>query len=61
MLENRAIEIISSPRFIEVTYNGQPVWIESVDKRTDFAVVMPCGSDEKIEVPLDELVEEIDL
>lgn len=56
--ENRAIEIISSARFIEVTYNGRPVWIESVDKRTDSAVVMPCGTDKTIEVPLGELVEE---
>lgn len=58
MLENRAIEIISSARFIEVTFNGQPVWIESVDKESDLAVVMPCGSDEKIKVPIAELVEE---
>lgn len=61
MQENRAIEIISSARFIQVTFNGQPVWIESVDIQTDLAVIMPCGSDEKIKVPIGELVEETEI
>ncbi|MDD4602037.1 Small, acid-soluble spore protein H [bioreactor metagenome] len=58
MLENRALEIISSARFVEVTFNGQPVWIESVNRNTELATVMPCGTDEKIDVPLAQLVEE---
>lgn len=57
MLENRAFEIISSARFIEVLYQGSAVWLKSVDKTTEMAEVMPCHSDKTIMVPIAELEE----
>ncbi len=59
MRAERAMEIIGSMRYIDVVYQGTPVYIQSVNKETGAAEVMPCGSNDSIEVPVAEL-EEID-
>lgn len=53
----RAMEIIGSMRYIDVAYQGTPVYIQSVNKETGAAEVMPCRSNESMEVPVNELEE----
>lgn len=39
MDRNRAVEIASSPEMIDVTYNGQRIYIEDVNAAKDMASV----------------------
>ena len=57
MRQDRAAEIISSSLQFEVTWNGRPVWIESVDKTRGMAQIVIMGSRDKKEVPVQELTE----
>lgn len=57
MQQNRAAEIISSSFNFEVTWHGKPVWIESVDKVHNRAEIVVLGSQDKWEVPIDDLEE----
>jgi len=57
MQRNRAAEIISSSFNFEVTWHGKPVWIESVDKVHNRAGIVVLGSQDKWEVPIDDLEE----
>lgn len=40
---------------INVTYNGTPIWINSI--KGDHAMVSVIGQDRKMDVPLDSLTE----
>jgi H-type small acid-soluble spore protein len=57
MRAERAVEIVGSMRYIDVAYQGVPVYIQSVDKTTGRAEVMPCDSDDSVKVAVDELEE----
>lgn len=55
----RAQEIIESADEIEVMYDGESVWLDSIDFETKMAVVHTLWSpDEEIEVPVAELQEQ---
>lgn len=55
----RANQIIDSPEKIKVTYQGTPVWIESIDDGNQTARVFPENNpNEEKTVPVGELVEE---
>ena len=55
--QNRATEIISSSLNFEVTWEGKPVWLETVDKMRQTATIVVLGSSDKREVPVSDLVE----
>lgn len=57
MQQDRAAEIISSSLNFEVTWQGKPVWIESVNKVSKTAGIIILGSHDKREVPITELDE----
>lgn len=57
MQQNRAAEIISSSFNFEVTWHGKPVWIESVNKVHNRAGIVVLGSQDKWDVPIEELEE----
>ncbi|AOY75039.1 H-type small acid-soluble spore protein [Clostridium formicaceticum] len=55
----RAQEIVNSPNHIEVQHQGRSVWITGLDAQNQTAEIQE-GIDiaaDKIEVPVDELVE----
>lgn len=58
MDKNRALEIMSSPDMVNVTYNGKPIYIEDVNPNMDKASIhflnQPANSQE---VHLTQLVE----
>ncbi|AZR74627.1 hypothetical protein BBF96_15340 [Anoxybacter fermentans] len=55
----RAQEILNSPETIDVTYKGTKVWITNLNASKNTAQVkMPATSNNIIEVPVDQLVEE---
>ena len=55
-MENKKLEeIMQSHGVINVSYNGMPVWVESV--RGDVAVVSLIGIEKRIDVPVSELTE----
>jgi len=54
----RAKEIISSPVMINVTYNGQEIYIENVNENNGTVNIHPINQPEKKqEVPLTSLTE----
>ena len=55
--QNRATEIISSSLNFEVTWEGKPVWMETVDKMRQTATIVVLGSSDKREVAVSDLVE----
>jgi len=58
MNTRRAKEIVSSPNMINVTYNGQEIYIENVNESNETAKVHPLNQPEKKqEVPLNSLRE----
>lgn len=57
MTRHRAQEIIDSPRMIDVEYNGEPIYLKSVNT-SDTASVHPMGQPNDIQdVPLSQLNE----
>lgn len=55
---DRAQQILRSSETIHVTYQGEPVWIEHVDPTSLKAnIKMPMGSNHRIQVPVDDLIE----
>lgn len=58
MNNSRVEEILNSSENIDVTYQGKSVWITTINTDQDTAMVqMPVGSNNKIEVPVGELIE----
>lgn len=57
MRQDRAAEIISSSLNFEVTWQGRPVWIESVNRVSNTAGIIILGSHDKREVSITELDE----
>ena len=55
--QNRATEIISSSLNFEVTWQGKPVWLETVNKMRQTATIVVLGGSDKREVPVTDLVE----
>jgi len=56
---SRAKEIYNSPEMIRVTYNGVPVYIESINERNGIAYIHPIDNPEKKEqVSIQNLKEE---
>lgn len=54
----RANEIVSSPDIANVTYNGAPIYIQSVNLEKEMAYIYPLNQPNKLqEVPVDSLVE----
>ncbi|HYF81715.1 MAG TPA: H-type small acid-soluble spore protein [Clostridia bacterium] len=59
MDQKRARDIASSPNMINVTYNGTPIYIESVNENSDTANIHTLNQPEnKQEVPLTNLKEQ---
>lgn len=58
MDKSRARVIASSPVMVNVTYNGKPIYIESVNENKGTANVHPVGQHkDTFEAPLDQLIE----
>ena len=58
MDKSRARGIASSPVMASVTYNGTPIYIESVDESSETANIHPLDQPgNKQEVPLTSLIE----
>ncbi|WP_027723933.1 small acid-soluble spore protein H [Tuberibacillus calidus] len=58
MNKQRAKEIVSSPNMVNVTYNGQPIYIQNVDDETETARIYPLDNPENEQtVPLSQLKE----
>jgi len=56
--KQRAKEIVSSPNMVNVTYNGQPIYIQNVDDETEKARIYPLDNPENEQtVPLSQLKE----
>ena len=55
MDSKRAEDIMQSHGVINATYNGMPVWIESI--RGDLSEVTLIGTNERIDVPISALTE----
>lgn len=49
MNKKRALEILSSPNMIEVTYNGVPVYIDRINEDNGIAYIHPLDNPKKIE------------
>lgn len=59
MKAQRAKEIIDSSKVINVTYEGDPIYIQHVNEQEDTAKVFPLDHpDKEQEVPLNALEEE---
>ncbi|WP_163537815.1 H-type small acid-soluble spore protein [Gracilibacillus sp. YIM 98692] len=59
MNAERAQEIVESPNMLNVTYNGDKVYIEHVDQGTGHATVHPLNNpNQKVMVSIDELNEQ---
>ncbi|MBS3969934.1 MAG: H-type small acid-soluble spore protein [Clostridia bacterium] len=54
---SRAEEILNSTRTIEVLYEGEPVWINSLNPNQQTAKVTIGDSNKRIDVHVNELVE----
>jgi H-type small acid-soluble spore protein len=52
---NRAKEIMTSPKITQVTFQGAPVWIESIDDTNDIAEVTVLKQMGRARVPVTEL------
>ncbi|MFZ7120090.1 MAG: H-type small acid-soluble spore protein [Eubacteriaceae bacterium] len=59
MDKQRAREIVSSPNMVNVTFNGEQIYIEKVNDRMETASIHTLNQPEnKQTVPLDNLIEE---
>lgn len=59
MNTQRAQEIVESPKTINVTYNGEPIYIQNVDTSNQMARIYPISNPEnEQEVPVRMLKEE---
>ncbi|MBO8155699.1 MAG: small acid-soluble spore protein H [Bacillaceae bacterium] len=59
MNTQRAREISESPRMINVTYNGEPIFIQHVDEENEMARIYPLNNPQNVqEVPVRSLKEE---
>ncbi|CAM4407076.1 small acid-soluble spore protein H [Paenibacillus phoenicis] len=59
MDSQRAKEIVASPTMVNVTYDGEPVYIQHVDEKKETARIYPLGQPEnEKEVPLSQLNEQ---
>ncbi len=47
MDKRRAKEIAVSPNMINVTYNGEPIYIQSVNEQNETANIHPLGQHDK--------------
>lgn len=55
----RADEISASPTMVNVTYNGENIYIEHVDEQTGMATIHPLHApDQKQSVPVSQLTEQ---
>lgn len=58
MLPKRVGEILDSSKNIEVLYNGQPIWIEGINKNSSTAKIKVMGSNQILDnVPVVDLKE----
>lgn len=58
MLPKRVEEILDSSKNIEVLYNGQPIWIEDINKNSSTAKIKVMGSNQILDnVPVIDLKE----
>jgi len=58
MLPKRVEEILDSSKNIEVLYNGQPIWIEDMNKNSSTAKIKVMGSNQILDnVPVVDLKE----
>lgn len=58
MLPKRVEEILDSSKNIEVLYNGQPIWIEDINKNSSTAKIKVMGSNQVLDnVPVVDLKE----
>ncbi len=58
MLPKRVEEILDSSKNIEVLYNGQPIWIEDINKNSSTAKIKVMGSNQILDnVPVVDLKE----
>ncbi|WP_028307211.1 H-type small acid-soluble spore protein [Desulfitibacter alkalitolerans] len=57
MQYSRAEEILNSSRTIEVLYEGEPVWINSLNPDQQTAKVTLGASNKRIDVHVNELIE----
>ncbi|MFZ5968552.1 MAG: small, acid-soluble spore protein, H family [Bacillota bacterium] len=55
MLYSRAQEILNSPQRFTVLYQGNPIWIESLNPKDKSALITDDSS--QITVPVDALLE----
>lgn len=59
MNSQRAKEIVESSETINVTYNGEPIYIQNVDENSEMARIYPLNQPEaEQDVPLSTLKEE---
>lgn len=54
----KAVEIVESLGVVDVTYNGNPVWIESISRQSNQARVKNLKTEEELMVSVDDLKEE---
>ncbi len=57
MLYSRAEEILNSPAQFEVLYQGEPVWINSLDQSKQTADVTLSDSNKRKDIHVHELIE----
>jgi small acid-soluble spore protein H (minor) len=56
---NRANQIVRSPEKVKVTFQGEPVWIQTIDEETQTArVYAESNPDKERTVPVRDLKEE---
>lgn len=59
MKKQRALEIMSSPTIVNVTYDGVPIYIQAVDEVNETARIYPLDEpNEEQDVPLSTLIEQ---
>lgn len=57
MILERAREILNSPNNIEVLYNKDSIWIESIDENQKIASIKNLENNQIMEVPVSKLSE----
>lgn len=59
MNAQRAKEIVESPETINVTFNGEPIYIQNVDDKQEVARIFPLNNPEnEMDVPITQLKED---
>lgn len=54
---NRAIQILGASQQIDVTFEGESIWIDEVDPSTNAVQIHSIGSGKAMTVPVDRLHE----